>query len=74
MPKVIKITCDNCEKDLTYSRGGIDYCLVLDTREYGPNSNVILAYASRPEIDETKYFCGIGCLKLWIEKNSKTQK
>lgn len=68
MPKEIKILCDNCNRDLTYSRGGYDHCLILSDRKYGPDSCWVTGYYMEPEIDGDKYFCGKGCLKRWLEK------
>jgi hypothetical protein len=68
MGKTIQIKCDGCDHDLTYSKGGYDHCLVLEDREYGPNSQVVLGYMTYPEIQNDCYFCGIKCLKKWIQE------
>jgi len=68
MSRKMKILCDNCESDLTYSRGGYDHCLILSDRKYGPYCDMIIDYYIYPIIDEDKFFCGIGCLKKWLEK------
>lgn len=68
MPLESKITCDHCNADLTFSRGGYDHCLKLSDREYGPLGNIVLDYLIYPIIDKDKYFCGLGCLKKWTEK------
>lgn len=67
----IQIKCDNCGRDLSYSNGGYDHCLILKDREYGPDSNIIIDYYIYPLLDEDKYLCDFGCLKKWMEKEKK---
>ena len=65
---MIKIFCDNCECDLTYSGGSYDHCLCLSDRHYGPDSDVIIDVYIHPLLDHEKFFCGFGCLEKWMEK------
>ena len=67
MGQEIKIICDNCNRDLTYSMGGYDHCLMLKDRKFGPNSSIVLDYYMNPLLESDKFFCGFGCLKKWIE-------
>ncbi len=67
----IKILCDNCSADLTYSMGGYDHCLCLKDREYGPQGNAVIDYYMRPLLEDEKIFCGFGCLRNWMNKEEK---
>lgn len=71
MPIETKITCDYCQRDITYSRGGYDHSLVLSDRKYGPDSQYVFTYYMEPCLDKDKYFCGFGCLKEWLKKQGK---
>jgi hypothetical protein len=71
---MIKILCDNCYADLTYSRGGYDHCLHLEDRHYGPDSSIVVDYYMYPLLDNDAYFCGFECLEKWMEKRKQQEK
>ncbi len=67
----IKITCDNCDKDLTYTSNAIDYRLTLkdEKKRTYPDTNVVTSMMIYPSLkDGEKNFCGLGCLKIWVNK------
>jgi hypothetical protein len=67
MTENTKITCDNCNKDLTYTGNCIDYRLKLMDEIIPPKSSTVTAMMMYPSLkDGSKHFCGIGCLKVWI--------
>jgi len=66
MGKDIKITCDNCEKDLSSTAGMPDFRLKLSSESLPNTSDITFAVYVSPDIDEDLYFCGLGCLKEWI--------
>jgi hypothetical protein len=68
---MIKILCDNCDADLTYSRGGYDHCLCLKNRHFGPDSSAVVDYYMYPLLDADVFFCGFGCLEKWMEKRKE---
>lgn len=64
-----KITCDNCEKDLSTTNNCTDYRLVLRDESIPPKSGFVTLVARYPSLrDGQKDFCGIGCLRVWISK------
>jgi hypothetical protein len=71
---MIKIFCDNCNADLTFSNGGYDHCLRLSDRKYGPNGPWVLDYLMMPLLDKDMIFCGFGCLEKWMEKRKNNDQ
>lgn len=71
MPKKIKITCDNCGKDLTTIESAWSNELRLFlTSETIPNTSIV-RYPEpkyyRVAVNNA-YFCDLDCLKAWIAK------
>lgn len=61
------ITCDFCNKDLTSGKS-CDFRIILGSQMIpviGGSCN--LGFFSDP-FPETKHFCGLGCLKQWVNK------
>jgi len=71
MPKTVKITCDNCEKDLTTVESGYDEFRLCLSSEMIHNTSQF-RYASFPIKNKltssSSYFCDGKCLKEWLEK------
>ena len=62
------IVCDACKQDLTYTYNCVDYrlALVVEPREVkGPT---VTAMHVLPPLDRGRHFCGLACLKKWINK------
>lgn len=60
--------CDYCNADISESKGIPNYRLHLSCSaapDYGGISLDVMMY---PPIDSPKDFCGLGCLKKWIDK------
>jgi len=70
MSKTEKVTCDECEKDITYTTNFMDYRLTLkaENKPVYPTLTAMTAMHITPDIDETLYFCGINCLKKYINE------
>jgi hypothetical protein len=68
--KDTKICCDNCGKQLNIdSSYPANYGLQLKSVNYGVNtSGVRYAILMEPSFKGERDFCGISCLKEWIEK------
>jgi hypothetical protein len=69
MSKSVKILCDGCERDITYTGNSIDYRLTLRDEEKPnyPGCNMVTDMMIYPSLKGgEKNFCGIGCLKTWI--------
>lgn len=65
----VKVKCDECSEDLTYSRFvGMDFRLKLSSEELTPNSMVVSDYYMERPFKGYKHFCNLGCLKKWMEK------
>lgn len=67
MSELIKIFCDNCSNEITYSYGCQNYCLKLSNHTMPNYSSITCDIMIYPPIDSTKHFCGLGCLKKWLE-------
>ena len=66
MGKETKITCDNCESDLTDSGSMPRYRLHLSAERMRNKSNVECAVIVYPPIERDLYFCGMKCLREHI--------
>lgn len=61
-----EIICDNCDRAQT---SGEEYCLSLVNRNIPKKrGDVISAVFVYPPLDKDLDFCGMGCLKQYIEK------
>jgi hypothetical protein len=61
------VQCKNCNRDLTYSNGAIDHCLVLSDRHFGPGpEEATIDIYIFPILEQPYYFCGFGCLNDWL--------
>lgn len=74
MPKEIKIICDCCANDLTYTSNYEDYYLVLSSShklpwfaQKGERSGAVTCMLIEPPIKENRYFCGLECLNKWMQ-------
>lgn len=64
-----KITCDHCERDLTYSGGCVEHSLVLSDRHFsGPPGPPVIDVYFVPLLEEDKHFCDFRCLNEWLKK------
>jgi len=64
----INYNCDNCNCDLTNSDCVTVHRLVLSCETCPYVGSVTLDILILPPINRTKYFCGLVCLKQWINK------
>ena len=65
--KEVKITCDNCNIDLTCCGQVLDYRLNLLYESIPSNSMVISNSFEPPLPTKDNHFCGVGCLKKRLE-------
>lgn len=47
-----------------------DWCLVLKSEHLSPLNGISIDIWIEPPLKEEVRFCGFGCLKKWLEKNS----
>lgn len=64
-----EITCDGCGKDLTYTGNCVDYRLALYNENIQSRGVAVTAMMKRPRIKRDAHFCGVRCLRLWLDKN-----
>lgn len=65
---MINITCDNCKKDLNFSDGFTKYALKLSCSALPHNEGYVLDVYVYPPIENDLHFCGLGCLKKYLEE------
>ena len=74
MDKTVKsITCDSCEKQMIKStKNPHEFGLVLSCQDFNINkSGMQYSVLQYPIIKRDHHFCGLDCLKTWIEKGAK---
>ncbi len=69
MTEQTKITCDLCSKDLTFTGNCVDYRLKLMDEIIPPYGSSVTAMMRYPSLkDGSRHFCGIVCLRGWMQK------
>lgn len=68
--KETKIICDYCQNDLFDEIHSYGYYLSLEVRRH-KTSGVVFDVMLIPPIDQDKHFCGLGCLKQWLDKDER---
>jgi len=63
-----KVTCDNCEMDLSITHTYPEFSLRLTESMIAVASGAIQDLESTPELDQMKNFCNLHCLKQWSKK------
>lgn len=67
--KIVKVTCDGCDKDLTTRSNSVDYRLVLAAESKpGHGEGFYTAMMIYPPVDREYYFCGLQCLDHWRDR------
>lgn len=68
----LKYGCDYCNRDLTYDEGCDSWRLELSSKkmDFAPGGfrYAIMTYSP---IERTYHFCGLKCLKKWMESDGK---
>jgi hypothetical protein len=67
----IKITCDSCKDDITYTSFETEYNIkvISGIRGYFPDSNFVYSMSKSRPIEKDLDFCGTACMKKWVETN-----
>ena len=68
MSTTIQVTCDGCGRDLTTTTNHVAYRLVLSPEFIPCRGGSFTTMHVNPQIDAARHFCGIECLKVWLEK------
>lgn len=66
--RVTKITCDGCGRDLSSTGNCEDYRLALVNEQIRSRGGVVTAMAKYPAIERDAHFCGLGCLRKWLDR------
>lgn len=64
---MIKINCDFCESDLSITSNAVDYKLVLKNELIPSEAEAVTLKMVHPILERNKHFCGIDCLKRWVD-------
>lgn len=64
-----KVTCDTCEKDLTETSNCEAYRIIVASEPIPSKEGFVTAMAAWPTFSRNMHFCGIVCLKEYVEKN-----
>ena len=71
MTTKINTYCNHCGRDLTYTGLAVDYRLSLANEQIPVNpARNITRVAARAPLDGTRHFCGIDCLRRWVNKET----
>lgn len=71
--KDVKVTCDACGKDLTYTGNCVDYRLLVTSESLGSGrgedgrSYAVTAMMIYPPVDRSYHFCNLRCLRACPE-------
>lgn len=65
--KITKITCDSCERDITYTDDMPAFRLRLTTESLQHLADMICAVIVDPQLERDYYFCDLACLCNWAE-------
>ena len=71
----IKITCDQCGYDLTYTTNCVGYYVSVTSPQQGhfPDGGAVTAMMAYPKCGDMD-FCDMDCLKKWVTKDSPPRK
>ncbi len=71
MGKVTTVTCDRCDRDITYTGNCIDYrvTLINEAIPRNPKHNSFTLMQIYPYLENNVYFCNTRCLKDWVMNN-----
>lgn len=64
---MIKISCDYCEQDLTFTTNCMGYGIKMENFPIQPYVGAVTAMMVNPPLESSPlYFCGIGCLRMYL--------
>ena len=62
------VTCDSCSRDLGSTGNSVDYRLLLTSERLPLLGSVCTDMMIYPPIESPAHFCGLACLRNWVEK------
>lgn len=69
MGRQVVITCDGCGGDVAHEGERTRSRLHLEDERI-PAKDLMAHKPEPPILDCSKYFCSIGCLRVWVEDNN----
>lgn len=69
MMQVNKVTCDLCGADKTSTGNCVAWRLVLMPELIPSEGPMVTLMHVEPDLDRPYHFCGIQCLKKWLDSN-----
>lgn len=66
--KTTTFTCDNCGRDITTTDSRPRYRLISSAESMPHDTNRVAMISVSPPFEGEKAFCGIPCLKEWVNK------
>lgn len=66
MSQTVKTNCNHCGRGLDDAGAMPTFMLTLMSGMVPNSGDIVYSYASHPEIDAEHHFCGLRCLKNWI--------
>jgi hypothetical protein len=67
--KKCEITCDSCKRNISFTGNSIDYRLALINEKIPSRGGAVSDMYMLPLIEDNAHFCGLGCLKKWINND-----
>jgi len=65
--RIDKVTCNQCDRDLTETTNCIDYRILLGNEKIPSTPGFVTAMAKHAHIEQgTCHFCNVSCLKKWV--------
>jgi hypothetical protein len=74
MPKMTEIICDGCGNDLTITSNCLDFRLALVNESVPSEGGLVTDMAAYPAIEQNTCFCGVDCLRTWLDKRYPPRK
>ena len=66
--KEVKITCDHCGADLTFTGNSIDWRLALTNEQIPSHGGIVTDMYIQPALEKNMHFCRLHCLKQYFIK------
>ena len=71
---MLEIKCDNCGNDLTETTNSINWRLSLSNEQIPSHDGAVTDMMILQPIKKDVHFCGVGCLRVWINKHHSDLK
>jgi hypothetical protein len=68
MPKEVKVTCDQCERNITSTSNCEGWRIALLNERIPSRGGLVTLMSSHPHLDKDCYFCSFKCLFDWIKR------